>query len=176
MNVKTKIIISVLLVIFGVAMRVLPHAWNFTPIVAIVLFAGVYFGRNYVAPILIVMMLLSDFIIGFYSTPVMLSVYGSFLLIGGISLVLNKYKSITTVVAGSIVSSTLFYLITNFAVWKFSTMYVQTINGLVLSYEMALPFFRNMLVGDLVFVGILFGSYEVSMLIVRHYAQRKVKA
>lgn len=175
LNIKTKLILALMLVVFGVFMRVIPHAWNFTPIVAIALFAGVYLGRTYIVPIIVATMLMSDIFLGFYSTPVMISVYGSFMLIGGLGLLLNRYKNFTTVVGTSIVSSTLFYLITNFAVWKFGALYPQTFDGLILSYTMALPFFRNMFVGDLVFVAILFGAYEFATLYARQIAQNRAK-
>ena len=87
---KTKIIVAILLIVFGVLMRLIPHMWNFTPIVAISLFAGVHLGKKFIAPIIIVMMLVSDFIIGFYSLPVMISVYGSFILIGVLSYLIKK--------------------------------------------------------------------------------------
>ncbi len=54
---KTKLIISLILISLGVACRLLPHAWNFTPIAAVALFAGVYLGRNYAVALPIITML-----------------------------------------------------------------------------------------------------------------------
>jgi hypothetical protein len=39
-------------------------------------------------------------------------------------------------------------------------MYTKTFTGLMESYTMALPFFRNSLIGDFFFVGILVGGME----------------
>ncbi len=61
----------------------------------------------------------------------------------------------------------LFFLITNFGVWLHTGLYAKTWGGLVQSYTLALPFFRNTLLGDLGFVGLLFGAYELAALTVR---------
>ena len=46
-------------------------------------------------------------------------------------------------------------------------MYEQTFRGLMQSYEMGLPFFRNTLLGDLFYVALLFGAYELVLYVVR---------
>lgn len=46
-------------------------------------------------------------------------------------------------------ASFLFFLISNFGVWLH--WYPQTIQGLLTCYTLALPFYRNTLIGDLVF-------------------------
>ncbi len=174
MTTKIKIIISIALILLGVITRTSVHLWNFTPIVAMSLFAGVYLGRNYIAPIVVGSMLIGDFIIGFYTTEVMLSVYGSFLLIGGIGIIISNHRSIATIIAGSISSSVLFYIVTNFFVWKFTSLYTQTFDGLIMSYTMALPFLRNMLIGDLVYTGVLFGLVQCAIMWVQSRHQISV--
>jgi hypothetical protein len=52
-----------------------------------------------------------------------------------------------------------FFLATNFAVWAFSPMYEKTLEGLVLCYTMAIPFFHNTVAGDLIWSGAIFGTY-----------------
>lgn len=53
------------------------------------------------------------------------------------------------------VASLLFFLVSNFGVWL--NWYPNTIEGLKLCYELALPFFFNTLMGDLIFgYGFLF--------------------
>jgi hypothetical protein len=89
----------------------------------------------------------------------MLSVYASFALCSIIGLWLRKHQSALPIIGASLVSSTLFFLITNAAVWKFQKMYPHTLAGLGQSYTMALPFFRNTLIGDLVFTGLFFGIF-----------------
>ena len=158
--IKNKISISIILTIIGVVFRLLPHAWNFTPVVAIALFAGVYLGRKYAFILPFAIMLLSDMFLGFYEWPLMIAVYGSYLLIGFLSLLVKKYKSGEMIIAGTILASVLFFVVTNYAVWQFSPWYPKTLSGLMECYILALPFFRNSLLGNMLYVSVFFGAYE----------------
>ena len=55
-------------------------------------------------------------------------------------------------------SSLLFFIVTNFGVWL--TGYPKTIEGFVLCYTLAIPFFINAIAGDLFFSYILKYSYS----------------
>ena len=46
------------------------------------------------------------------------------------------------------------------SVWQYTALYPKTPAGLLHCYLAALPFFRNSLVGDLCYVGLIFGSLE----------------
>lgn len=153
-------VLPTLLIVFGFSARLLPHPPNFAPIGALALFGGIYLPRRLALIIPLGAMILSDLIIGFYSLPIMLSVYGSFALMNVIGLWVRERKRFSTVLGGTLCGSTLFFLITNAAVWAFSGIYPFTFSGLTQSYMMGLPFFRNTLFGDLFYVGILAGSYE----------------
>lgn len=168
---KEKIIISIVLVFLGVACRLLPHFWNFTPIAAIALFAGVYFGRNYALALPVIAMLIGDLFIGFYEWKLMIAVYASYLLIGLLGAMIKKHKSAEVIGAGSVSGSVLFFIITNYAVWQFSPWYAKSAQGLIECYTLALPFFRNTLAGDLFYAAVLFGAYEV---VVYFAAKRKI--
>ncbi len=149
-----------MLILFGFAMRLLPHAPNFAPIGAIALFGGMYLPKRLAIILPLGAMLLSDSIIGFYSWQIMLSVYGSFALMGFIGLWLRRHKRFLFILGGTLAGSILFYLITNVAVWAFGTMYPHTLAGLMQSYVNALPFFRNTLFGDALYVTLLVGGFE----------------
>jgi hypothetical protein len=161
MSNKSKLIIAFLLVTLGAVARLLPHMWNFAPIAGIALFAGVYLGKRYAILLPIIAMLAGDLFIGFYFWKLMLAVYASLALVGLIGIAIKKHKSAETVLAGSIVASVLFFLVTNFVVWKFSPWYAQTWAGLLECYTLALPFFRNTLLGNVFYTGVLFGAYEL---------------
>lgn len=151
------------LVIIGILGRLIPHAPNFTPLGAVTLFGGTYLPKRIALVLPLATMLLSDLFIGFDSWSSRLTVYGSFLLIGCIGLWLRTHKSTINVVLASLLSSILFFLITNTSVWAFSDMYAKTLDGLLLSYTLAIPFFRNTLTSDLLYTAIFFGSYEFAM-------------
>ena len=71
-------------------------------------------------------------------------------------------------IAGTaILSSILFFLITNFAVWAFAPWYAKTFSGIIQCYAMALPFFRNTLLGDLFYTTLFFGAYEIIRIWIR---------
>ena len=173
MSLKHKILIALALVALVVVVRLVPHLPNAAPVAAIGLFAGVYLGRSWALVLPLVAMCVSDMFIGFDTGWVTASVYFSFILAGAIGIGLGRIKSPETVLAASILASVCFYLITNWAVWQFGTMYPHTLEGLLASYTLALPFFRNTLMGDLFYTAGLFGAYEGVRYLVRAAKARR---
>ena len=173
MNTKTKIGLAILLVACGVLGRILPHAWNFAPIVAIGLFAGARLGTRYAFTLPVLAMVISDMFIGFYDWRINLTVYIAMALSGGVGLLLRNRRNPIAIGIGSIAASTLFFLVTNGAVWAFSTMYTHSFGGLMSSYIAGIPFFRNAIVGDVLYSFAFFGLYELSVFIYTKYAERK---
>ena len=100
-------------------------------------------------------------LVGFYDWKIMLSVYASFALISGLSLVVAKYRSVLIGGISLIGASTSFFLITNGAVWAFSPWYEKSVSGLMYAYELGLPFFRNMLLGDVVYTLAMVAVFEL---------------
>ena len=142
-------------------MRILPHEPNFAPIGALALFGGTYFKgwKAFVVPL--AAMIISDLFLGFHST--MVWVYGSFLLISLLGKVFLSGRVKWRKLFGlSLLSSVLFYLITNFGVWAMGTMYVHDFSGLLQSYVMGLPFFRNTILGDITYNFVFFGAYALA--------------
>ncbi|HEX7456647.1 MAG TPA: DUF6580 family putative transport protein [Candidatus Nanoarchaeia archaeon] len=162
----SKLVNPSLIIGLAVLARIVPHAPNFTPIAAMALFGGAYLDRRWAILVPLVAMFLSDIFIGFYSPVVMISVYGSFVLTGLIGLWLKNRKLPRTVVLAAVGSSVLFFLITNFAVWL-GGWYPRNLAGLVEAYTMAVPFFRNTLLGDLFYTGVFFGGYELILRLVK---------
>jgi hypothetical protein len=162
-------LLAVLLIVFAALSRFVPHPDNFTPIAAMALFGGVYFGRRYALIIPLAAMVVSDYFIGFHNT--IPYVYGSFILAGLIGIWLQKHKSVGWIVGGTLTSSVLFFVVTNFGVWV-TGGYPQSFGGLVECYVAAIPFFRNTVLGDLVYVAVLFGLYESALHFLR---QREAK-
>lgn len=154
---------EIFMIISGVVARLLPHLPNFTPIAATALFGGVYLKKRYALIIPLAAMFISDIFIGFHS--MMPYVYGSFVLTGLIGMYLRTHKNVQNVSAAALVSSILFFLITNFGVWA-GGMYTRDLSGLWQSYVMAIPFFKNTLLGDLFYTGAFFGAYELVKMIV----------
>lgn len=156
-----EFLVALLFILTGIILRLVPHPPNFAPIGAIALFGGVYLSKRLALILPLVAMIISDAFIGYYEPKLMASVYGSFLLCVFLGFWLKKNKRWYTVAGGSILCSLLFFIITNFAVWAFTTWYGPTISGLVYCYWMALPFFKNTLLGDLFYINVFFGLYEL---------------
>ena len=149
-NKKQLILIS--FIVIAAIIRLFPHMPNVTPITAMALFSGAYFtNKKYAFIVPILAMLISDIFIGFSSISIF--VYLAFILIGFIG-VQSKKVSITTV----LISSISFFVITNLGVWLIG--YPKTFAGLVECYTLAIPFFRNSLIGDLFFAAVMYFSYE----------------
>lgn len=162
-------------VVAAIILRLIPHVANFAPIAALALFGGVYLNKKYALIIPLVAMLISDAIIGFYNPLIMLSVYGSFTIIALLGLWLKRNKNILNVISVTLAGSTIFYLITNFAVWVVPhSFYSKNLQGLILCYTMGLPFFKNTFLGDLFYVGTIFLLME-TVLKITHTWQIKAK-
>ena len=139
--------IVLLIIIFGIICRLIPHPPNFSPVTAIALFGGLNFSDKRIAfSIPLVVLFLSDLILGI--SMINLFVYTGFLLIVFLG---TKIKSIKF--GNIILSSFIFFLISNFGVWIIG--YPKNIEGLILCYTMAIPFFGYSIAGDL-FFGYLF--------------------
>ncbi len=169
-----KLFPAFILITLGIAARFLPHPANFAPIGAIAIFSGIYLPKKWAIVLPLAAMFFSDLFIGFYSWPIMLSVYVSFAIMGLIGLLVRKNKRLATVLGGTILGSVIFYLLTNAAVWAFGSLYPPTAAGLLQSYYLAIPFFRNSLLGDLFYTGVLVGAYEASLALL--YREKKVAA
>lgn len=156
-----KLVTPVTFILIGAVARILPHVPNFAPISAMALFGGTYLNKKQVFILPIGAMILSDFVIGFDSLGMRLSVYASFLITVLIGFWLKSHKNLRNIILSSLAASVLFFLITNFAVWALGTIYPKTISGLAESYFYAIPFFRNTILGDLFFNGAFFGGYEL---------------
>jgi biotin transporter BioY len=81
--------------------------------------------------------------------------YAAVLVLG--SLLLKQRTNVKRVVSGSLLASTSFFAISNYAVWVGSGMYPHTLGGLTACYASALPFYRNDLVSTLLVTGVAFG-------------------
>ena len=170
---SSKFIFAAGLILAAAFTRLIPHYPNFTAVGAIALFGGTYLPNKKLAFIVpFVAMLLTDLIIGFH--PTMWAVYLSFGLIVLIGLQISKNKKVTNILFATISSSLLFFIITNFAQWLTDPFYAKTGAGLAQCYTMAIPFFGYTALGDLFYVGILFGIYELAKTKFPFYQKVKV--
>ena len=162
--------IAIALIVFGIVLRLLPHPANFAPIAAISIFGGAVLPKKVAIWIPLVAMMASDAWIGFYS--LMPLIWACYLFT---ALASSKYLRGANLAKGTTLTlgaSVFFYMVTNFGVWATGSMYTHNFAGLINCYTMAIPFFRNTLLSDLIYTGALFGVYALA---IHSYEKRFVK-
>ena len=154
LKVKNKrLVFLTLFIVIAALMRLIPHPPNFVPITAIAIFAGIKINNiKYAYFVPISVMLISDMFIGFYSISIF--VYLAFILITTYSFMAKSYR-----IKNILLSSLMFFIITNFGVWLLGG-YTYSVEGLILCYTMAIPFFANSILADLFFSGILYFGFK----------------
>ncbi len=158
-NIIRIVVIASMMLIAGLS-RLIPHPFNFTAIMAVALFGGAKFRNPSLAIVLpLIVMLITDAIIGFYS--LMPFVYGCIVITALIGTLIGRKSNPLYIIGGSLVSSLLFFLVTNGVVWFHDAQFAKNISGLMTCYTVALPFFKNQVFGDLFFNFVLFGSYRL---------------
>jgi len=138
-----KIALSILILVLG---RLLPHPYNFTPLIGLILYNTNEHNIIKSLMISIIGMLISDyFISGTFTWYVYLTIV--------ILTIIARYTVINTtpgvLMLNSISFSIIFFLITN----AFCASYY---NSLLASYIAGLPFLRNQFLGDIFYTIIFF--------------------
>ncbi len=153
--------------------------FNITPLGAMALFGGCYYQdkwKAYLMPLLTLW--LTDIIINrfmifnewvfFYDGFIW--VYGSFALMVLIGQYIKKV-SVKSVVLSAVAAALVHWLVSDMGVWlgggtdiTTGEPFTRDWHGLMMCYYLALPYLQKVLVGNLVFSTILFGSFELMQL------------
>ena len=159
MNIRFSVIVSIILLL--ALYRVIPHPPNVSPVAAMALFGGVYFTDRKLAFIIpLFALVVSDLIIGLHNT--LPFVYGVFAVTVVAGIWLRDKLSVMSVAGTALVTSLLFFVVTNFGAWLFNQgLYPMTSAGLLQSYIAGIPFYANTLTGDLFFTALLFGGFHL---------------
>jgi ABC-type proline/glycine betaine transport system permease subunit len=150
--------LAISLIIIGILLRFIPHTANFTPVAAIALFAGVYLNKKQALIVPLLLMVISDIFLGMHNVAIF--TWGSFVLVTLIGCWAKNHKTFKGIVSSAVVSSLLFYVITNFGVWAMG-WYPQTAKGLLDCYILGLPFLRNFGAATLLYTVVFFSAYEL---------------
>lgn len=152
--------LAYLFIALGLIVRLVPQFQHselgalYSPLLAIALFSGFYLKRTQALLLPLIIMGITDFFIGYYDWRLMASVYGCFLL--------TTLWGKRNFVAGSVIASLGYFVITNYAVWQFMGWYPMTWQGLYECYLMGLPFLKNSMIGTLIYSSIFYGAFELS--------------
>ena len=155
--IKNTLIVS-LLIFLAVGWRIINHNFQIAPnlelVTTVSVLAAVILGWRIALVVPITTIILSDLIIG--NSSIFMFTWSSFAIIGLSATLLRKLNQkpkiqILSSVGFAAASSFLFFMVTNFGVWA-QGWYPATWAGLVDCYMMAVPFYRTMLIGNLILV------------------------
>lgn len=170
------------LIATGVAWRWTNWNYSIAPNLEIVtasaLVAAVFLSRRMALIVPLGIMAISDVLIG--NSNILLFTWSAFALIGLGGLAMRRWrgsapKLMLASVGAAIGGSTFFFVFTNFGVWLLGdgTMYAKTWDGLMACYAMGIPFYRTMLLGNLVLVPAFMGGALLIQAMLAHRVERK---
>jgi len=147
--------------ILATLLRLIPHPYNITPIASIGLFAGTWCDRRIAWLMPLIPLLIGDLITGLYNPLVMFFVYSGIALSAIVGRLFLARKRNFTRFAGAIsVNVLLFYLLSNFPVWW--VFYPHSFAGLIECYIKGIPYMGYSLLGDSLFVALIFGTHYLA--------------
>lgn len=147
--------------------------WSgFSPVIAIALFAGFIIKQrdlSFILPLLA--LFVSDIVIHVLYTQNLFPYAGFYggqwkhyliLLVATLIGWMLKGRSNASLLAGSVIAPTVFFLMSNFMVWAGTTeaVYSKDFNGLMTCYAAGLPFYKNALIATLVFLPAILVLYN----------------
>jgi len=171
-NIRTTVLI--LMIVAAAALRFVSYKFpllsNFTPVGAIALFGGAYFTDKWKAYLVVLLTLfVSDIYINYLYTSKLVLWYGNGAILTYLSFALMvlagsliKKVNVANVLVASLAAIAIHWLITDIDPWLYGTMYAKGINGYFQSLVAAIPFERNMVLGDAIFGAVLFGGFELA--------------
>lgn len=169
---KTAIWYLIILIVTAALYRVTPlRDYGFAPQIAMALFGGaVIKDRKWAFALPLFSMFVSDALYevlfqnglspikGFYSGQwINYLVFATVVVVG----FFMKRITITNVLLYSIIAPTWFFLLSNFTVWAGAKTIPQTWSGLMETYALGVPFYRQSVVATLIFSTVFFGAWYV---------------
>jgi hypothetical protein len=155
-----QFVYTISLIMIAILFRTIWHVGpNIEFVTTATILAAVYLGPRWSIVVPIASIFVSDMIIG--NTSIYLFTWSAYIVIGLVALLLrvgrvkacSRIRRWSVLLASGIGSGVWFYLWTNFGVWYMDSwnMYPDTIDGLIQSYVMGLPFLRYTILGNVLF-------------------------
>ena len=147
---KNDLMIPIIMMFLLVISRVISDIPNFTATIALIMFTS-YLIRDKFLSVLVILVsqIISDLYIGIYSS--MFFVYGAYVFIALLSPIIMNKLSFKSVLISSLVTPTIFYIVSNFGVWITGSTYPLSLDGLIMCYVAGIPFFDETLLSTVVF-------------------------
>ena len=147
---KNDLMIPIIMMTLLVVSRMISDIPNFTATIALIMFTS-YLIRDKFLSVLVILVsqIISDLYIGIYSS--MFFVYGAYVFIALLSPIIMNKLSFKSVLISSLVTPTIFYIVSNFGVWITGSTYPLSLDGLIMCYVAGIPFFDETLLSTVVF-------------------------
>lgn len=167
---NTKVVAIIALVMGAGLMRLIPNTNGFVPVTAATLFAAAYIGRKgwavllpifsvWITDLILNNTIYSELFNGFtWFTPGFAFQFGAYALISLLGFSLHQKPGTGKLFGYSVLSSLIFFVITNFGVWT-TGFYTEDAAGLTECFVMGIPFLERSLVADVTFSIILFQGF-----------------
>lgn len=175
-----SLLLIFLVVLYRIFMPMLNGWPNFAPLMALSFCAAIYWPGLLALLIPLGALFISDMWLNYYYQVPLLSwsllpAYLCYVAAWSLGSWVKHHKSFTTIFAGSLLGSLLFYLVTNSISWIVEPLYAKTLAGWWQAVTVGLPaypptylFFRNSLVSDLLFTALFVLTMELSSRKVSH--------
>lgn len=151
-----------LYVVIATLGRLIPHMPNFTPTTNLCVFAGKNLNKGLAILLTLVAIFLSDIGLSYIYGYKILGLWSLFTYSGFVAMILfgswSKNKNLP-IVFTIIFSELGFWAWTNFGSWLINPMYSKNTIGLMNCCIAGLPFLRNALMGDMVWMVVIFVSF-----------------
>jgi hypothetical protein len=147
-------------------LRLFPHPWNFAPMGAIGIFAGARLRGWPGLALPVGVAVLTDLVLWMKYPeypPFQWFTYLSYILCGLLGRTVQTSSSPWKIVGLGLLSSIVFFVITNFGAWLLwtDTYPDRSLSGLLQAYVAGIPFYRGTFFGDLIYTPVLFGAYAL---------------
>jgi hypothetical protein len=113
---KSEQLVAVFLVVVGILMRLVPHPYNFTPVTAIALFAGAALSTRIAFTLPLIIMIISDLIIGPH--PLFWLTWGCFSLVTCLGWAFSKSATVAKICLATLSGSVIFFVVTNLEIGR----------------------------------------------------------
>jgi hypothetical protein len=151
------LVIALLWIAIAVLGRIIPHPPNATPLAALAILSGYVFRKNWAVLITLISLAISDLLLAvLQNQPVFgdwsLFTYSGFIMVAYLAPEGFRVKKQIIIWEYVLVSTLVYWLWTNFGTWLTSGMYTHDAGGFFECYLAALPFLRNALIGNIVYM------------------------
>ncbi len=151
-----------LVLLFSVLTRLIPHAWNISPVYGALLFDGARMNKRESIWFPLALLAASDFVLTNliyhlhmgWEELIQLAAFASISLIGW---TLRARVTIPRLTAACLAAPLAFYVISDFGVWIGFNSYPRNFNGLIACYVAAIPYQGRIMASTALFAAIFFG-------------------